>query len=69
MRERADGCYVARRACKMTRLEGQVKGYVMKSCPSKVLRVLELRARTILETASVLAIAMWISDGGKFAKE
>ena len=86
-RKTADGCYLAIRARKVTRLEDQVKGYIMKldlwctkvvpvlqktvgrSCPSGVLRVLELWARTILETASVLAIAMWISGSGEFAKE
>ncbi len=29
-RKTADGCYLARRARKVTRLEDQVKGYIMK---------------------------------------
>lgn len=54
----ANGYYLTIRAYKVTRLENQIKGYIIKSRSSEVLSVLEMQAWTILKTASVLAIAI-----------
>ncbi len=37
VRKRANGYYLAIRACKVTRVEDQVKAYIMKSRPSEVI--------------------------------